>query len=144
MEKKYFTDAQVKFLKKNKYVKRVSNKAITYQLEFKELFLKEYGPKKEVEIFEDAGLPLNILGICRIKNCSESWRRKSRERGSVEDTRKNNLGRPTTRNLTKEEIIERLKFQVETLKQENEFLRQIQRLERRYQPQQSPSKKHLK
>lgn len=113
-------------------------------MEFKELFLKEYGPKKEVEIFEDVGLPLNILGICRIKSCFESWRRKSRERGSVEDTRKNNPVRPTTVDWTKEEIIERLKFQVEILKQENEFLRQIQTLERRYQLQQSPSKKLLK
>ena len=35
-------------------------------------------------------------------------------------------------------------LKIETLKQENEFLRQIRRLERRYQPKKSPSKKNTK
>ena len=38
MGKNYFTNEQVEFLRKNKYVKHVSNKGITYSLEFKELF----------------------------------------------------------------------------------------------------------
>ena len=50
----------------------------------------------------------------------------------------------TYADLTPEEIIEKQKFQIETLKQENEFLRQIRRLERRYQPKKSPSKKNIK
>ena len=66
------------------------------------------------------------------------------ERSSLEDTRKDNTGKPITRDLTPEEIIEKQKFQIETLKQENEFLRQIRRLKRRYQPQKSPSKKNSK
>ena len=33
MGKNYFTDEQVEFLRKNKYVKHVSNKGITYSLE---------------------------------------------------------------------------------------------------------------
>lgn len=144
MGKNYFTDEQVEFLKSNKYIKNVSNKGITYTLEFKELFINEYNNKTSSQIFEEAGLPLAILGRSRIKNCSTLWRRQSLERGSVEDTRKVNPGRPVTRDLTPEEIIEKQKLQIETLKQENEFLRQIRRLERRYQPQQSPSKKNSK
>lgn len=66
------------------------------------------------------------------------------ERSSLEDTRKDNTGKPITRDLTPEEIIEKQKLQIETLKQENEFLRQILRLKRRYQPQKSPSKKNTK
>lgn len=66
------------------------------------------------------------------------------ERSSLEDTRKDNTGKPITRDLTPEEIIEKQKLQIETLKQENEFLRQIRRLKRRYQPQKSSSKKNTK
>lgn len=140
----YFTDEQVEYLRKNKYVKHVSNKGITYTLEFKELFIDQYGKKRVYQIFEEAGLPKSILGKKRIDQASYSWRKKSEEKSSHVDTRKGNSGRPITRDLTPEEIIERQKFQIETLKQENEFLRQIRRLERRYQPKKSPSKKNIK
>ena len=140
----YFTDEQVEILRKNRYVQNVSNKGITYTLEFKELFLSEYGTKSIVQIFEDAGLPRSILGYKRIQESSHRWRKMEKERYSLEDTRKGNSGRPITRNLTSEEIIEKQKLQIETLKQEIDFLRQIRRLERRYQPKKSPSKKNTK
>lgn len=140
----YFTDEEVEFLRKNKYVKNVSNKGITYTLEFKELFLTEYGSKSIIQIFEDAGLPKSILGYKRIQESSYRWRKMENERCSLEDTRKNNSGRPVTRDLTPEEIIEKQNIKIESLKQEIEFLRQIRRLERRYQPKKSPSKKNMK
>lgn len=40
------------------------------------------------------------------------------ERSSLEDTRKDNAGKPITRDLTSEEIIEKQKLQIETLKLE--------------------------
>ena len=144
MGKNYFTDEQVELLRTNKYVKHVSYKGITYTLEFKELFISEYDLKGVCQIFEEAGLPKSILGESRIRHCSERWRKQYNERTSLEDTRKDNSGRPVTRDLTPEEIIERQKLQIETLKQENEFLRQIRSLERRYQPKKSPSKKNTK
>ena len=140
----YFTDEEVEFLRKNKYVKNVSNKGITYTLEFKELFLTEYGSKSIVQIFEDAGLPKSILGYKRIQESSYRWRKMENERCSLEDTRKNNSGRPVTRDLTLEEIIEKQNIKIESLKQEIDFLRQIRRLERRHQPKKSPSKKNTK
>ena len=66
MGKNYFTNEQVEFLRKNKYVKHVSNKGITYSLEFKELFIKEYGLKNPAKIFEDAGLPIPIAALFMI------------------------------------------------------------------------------
>lgn len=39
MGKNYFTPEQVEQLRKNKYVKHVSEKAITYTEEFKEIFM---------------------------------------------------------------------------------------------------------
>ena len=108
------------------------------------MFISEYGIKSATIIFEEAGLPKSILGYKRIKDSISRWKKQYNERSSLDDTRKGNAGRPITRDLTPEEIIEKQKFQIETLKQENEFLRQIRRLERRYQPQKSPSKKNTK
>ena len=144
MRVNYFTDEEVEFLRKNKYVKNVSNKGITYTLEFKELFIIEYENKPITQIFEDAGLPKSILGAKRIEQCSYRWRKTEHERCSLEDTRKNNSGRPITKDLTSEQIIEKQNLQIEKLKQEIEFLRQIRRLERRHQPKKSPSKKNIK
>lgn len=144
MWKYYFTDEQVELLKKNKHVKHVSNKSISYTLEFKKLFILEYGIKSATIIFEEAGLPKSILGYERIKVSISRWKKQYNERSSLEDTRKDNAGKPITRDLTSEEIIEKQKLQIETLKLENEFLRQIRRLKRRYQPQKSPSKKNTK
>lgn len=142
--KYYFTNEQVELLKKNKYVKHVSNKSISYTLEFKKLFILEYGIKSATIIFEEAGLPKSILGYERIKASISRWKKQYNERSSLEDTRKDNAGKPITRDLTSEEIIEKQKLQIETLKLEKEFLRQIRRLKRRYQPQKSPSKKNTK
>ena len=144
MWKYYFTDEQVELLKKNKHVKHVSNKSISYTLEFKKLFILEYGIKSATIIFEKAGIPKSILGYERIKASISRWKKQYNERSSLEDTRKDNTGKPITRDLTPEEIIEKQKLQIETLKLENEFLRQIRRLKRRYQPQKSPSKKNTK
>ena len=83
----YFTDEEVEFLRKNNYVKNVSNKGITYTLEFKELFLTEYGSKSIVQIFDDVGLPKSILGYKRIQESSYRWRKMENERCSLEDTR---------------------------------------------------------
>ena len=144
MGKNYFTIEQVEYLRKNKYVKHVSNKGITYTLEFKNLVLEEHDFKTLTQIFEDAGLPKSILGFKRIQQAGSRWKKQYEERSSLADTRKGNSGRPVTRDLTPEEIIERQKLQIETLKQENEFLPQIRRLERRYPPKKSPSKKNTK
>ena len=74
MGKYYFTNEQVELLKKNKYVKHVSNKSITYTLEFKKLFITEYGIKSATIIFEKAGLPKSILGYERIKASISRWK----------------------------------------------------------------------
>ena len=63
MGKYYFTKEQVDILKLSPYVRNVSEKAITYTDEFKEIFLKEYKvPLTPVLIFEKYGLPISILG----------------------------------------------------------------------------------
>ena len=56
MSQKTFTEKEVKNLSKNPYVKKVSEKAITYQEEFKNLFILQIEEGKTPRmIFEQAG-----------------------------------------------------------------------------------------
>jgi hypothetical protein len=127
----YFTDEQVKILKANPNVKNVSNKAITYNDNFKEYFVNEYNNGKLPRmIFEEVGLSVDILGITRIEQSAARFRKHSKRLEGFNDTRSTNSGRPATKDLTKDEIIERQKAEIEYLKQEREFLLELKRLER--------------
>ena len=127
----YFTDEQVKILKANPNVKNVSNKAITYNDSFKEYFVNEYNKGKlPIVIFEDVGLSVEILGKSRINESSKRFRKQSERLEGFNDTRSTNSGRPLTKHLTKDEIINRQKAEIEYLKQEREFLLELKRLER--------------
>ncbi|HOR18188.1 MAG TPA: hypothetical protein PL147_04845 [Bacilli bacterium] len=127
----YFTDEQVKILKANPNVKNVSNKAITYTDQFKEHFVNEYNKGKlPIVIFEDVGLSVKILGKIRIQESSRRFRKQAERLEGFNDTRSTNSGRPLTKHLTKDEIINRQKAEIEYLKQEREFLLELKRLER--------------
>lgn len=127
----YFTDEQVKQLKLNPNVKHVSRKAITYTRAFKERFIKENEDgKTTIEIFEEAGFSIDILGMSRMKSSGNRWRKQSKRLEGVNDTRKGGSGRPRTKDLSKDEIIERQKAEIEYLKQERNFLWELERLER--------------
>ena len=146
MGKYYFTKEVLEFLKESPYVKNVSEKAVTYTDEFKELFLKEYKklPSPTI-IFDKYGLPSSILGEQRISNCSKRWRTQELRESGIKDTRKENSGRPITRDLSAEEQIKRLKDQNEYLKQQVEFLSQLRRLEKEVKhKQKSQHKKNTK
>lgn len=67
MGKYYFTDDQVELLKKNKYVNHVSNKSITYTLEFKNLFISEYGTKSATVIFKKLVFQNQYLDMRELK-----------------------------------------------------------------------------
>jgi hypothetical protein len=127
----YFTDEQVKALRKNQNVKRASHKAITYTKAFKEYFLIEnVKGKLPKEIFESAGFDVDALGMIRIRSSGKRWRQQQKRLEGVKDTRKGGSGRPRTKHLSKDEIIERQKAEIEYLKQERKFLLELERLER--------------
>ena len=126
MGKNYFTDEQVMMLRDNPNIKTVSNKAITYESTFKEKFISEYeSGKLPSQIFSENGLDPKILGIKRIDNFTQRTKKQNNRIEGFEDTRKDNSGRPRTKELTSEEIIERLKHQNKILKQENDFLKRV-------------------
>lgn len=133
MSNKLFTKEEVKILSKNKYVKNVSDKAITYTDEFKSIFIAENEKGKfPREIFEEFGFDINILGVERVKSCGKRWRAAFKKDGvcGLTDTRKLNSGRPSEKELTIEEKYKRLKAHNNLLKAENELLKKIQYLER--------------
>lgn len=134
MSNKIFTQKEIDMLSNNPYVKKVSAKGITYTDEFKRIFIaKDEEGNFPREIFEDHGFDINIIGIQRIKSSARRWRVVYSRDGvcGLRDTRKENSGRPTERELSTEEKYERLKAQNNLLKAENELLKKLHFLERR-------------
>lgn len=134
MSNKLFTKKELEILSKNRYVKNVSEKGITYTDEFKNVFITENEKGKlPREIFEECGFDIDILGITRIKASAGRWRTSYRKNGvsGLTDTRKLNPGRTSEKEFSIEEKYKRLKAQNNLLKAENELLKKIQHLERR-------------
>ena len=120
----YFTEEQVKELEKNPYVKKVSNKSITYAKEFKELFQIDYqNGIQSIEIFKKYGFDPNVLGKQRRVNFTKHIKKQVQRVEGFKDTRKDNAGRPSTKDLSLEEQVERLKHKNKVLQQENDFLK---------------------
>lgn len=134
MSKKLFIDKEIKILSKNPYVKTVSDKAITYTDEFKQIFVieKDKGMFPQ-EIFTQCGFDLEILGKERIASASKRWMRSFAKQGmtGLNDKRKEQSGRPRINEMTPEEKISRLEAQNLLLKAENELLKNIELEERR-------------
>jgi hypothetical protein len=144
MGKNYFTPEQVEDLRRNKYVKNVSEKAITYTEEFKEIFLLEYNTGKlPSHILIEMGFDPKVLGPKRIDNIVQSTKKQSTRPEGFKDTRADNpnMGRTSTRELSQEEIIAKQKAEIELLKAKVEFLSDLKRLEREAMWKASKSKK---
>ena len=72
MSKKTFSEQDIEILSKNKYVKNVSEKSITYTNEFKIHFTVEHNNGKlPRNIFEEAGFDINMIRLKRIE-CSSN------------------------------------------------------------------------
>lgn len=133
MTKRLLTKKEQEQLKRNPNVIAVSDKAITYTDEFKRHFIaqNEQG-KLPRDIFEEAGLDVECIGLERVRSSGKRWRASYREAGveGLQDTRKTNSGRPSERELTLEQKIERLEAKNQLLRAENELLKKLDLLER--------------
>ena len=133
MSKIRFSNNEIEKLSKNKYVLKVSDKAITYTNEFKIHFIAEYSKGKTSRIiFEEAGFDVEVIGIRRIDCAGARWRKAYKENGilGLDDTRRNNSGRPRQRKITKDEIIAKQNAEIEYLKAEVELLKKLELHER--------------
>ena len=124
MGRTYFTEEQQSELQKNPYIQNVSSKSITYTKEFKEKFEEEYrAGKLPSQILADMGIDHHILGKKRKDSLVARMKLYELRPEGCEDTRKNNPGRPSTKEFTNAEKIERLEQKIAYLNQENEFLK---------------------
>lgn len=71
MSKKLFLEQEISELSRNKYVKNVTPKGITYTNEFKLQFIAEY---ESVKIFKNTGFNIETIGTKRIDCDSLRWR----------------------------------------------------------------------
>ena len=128
----YFSDEQVKELEKNPYVKKVSAKSITYSEEFKELFWIDLQEgMMPGNIFRKYGFDPHMLGPRRTETFTHRVRKEAAREERFKDTRNTNSGRPSTKNLTVEEQLERLEQKYKNLQQENDFLKRVRFINRK-------------
>ena len=138
MSRKSYSPEEIALISSCPYVKSVAPKTVRYTAEFMVIFRSEIlAGKSGFDVFRDCCLPIDAIGRESVLQTIRNWRFKVSHGVELSDQ----VGRPTTRDLTQEEIIARQQAKIEMLQQENDFLRQIRRLERRHQPSKSPSKK---
>ena len=130
MSKITFSEKEIKILSKNKYVKKVSSKSITYSALFKEKFIEEYYQGKIPRtIFKECGFDINIIGIKRIEQCASRWKKIYEANGlwALQDYKKSSW-RSKNQNLTDTEKIENLEAKIKFLEVQNEFLKKLKKM----------------
>lgn len=133
MSKKLFTEKEIKILSKNKNILKISSKSIVYALEFKEKFIEEYSKGKLPRIiFQENGFDIEILGIKRVEQSAQRWKRSYNKDGllGLKDSREYSSGRPKNRELTDAEKMEKLEAKIRFLEIENEFLKKLKKMRR--------------
>ena len=127
MSKNVFTQQQLNDLKNNPNVESVTEKRITYTVEFKKLFVDEYrrgkGPR---QIFKDAGFDVDALGYKRIERASDRWRTENNEGRLGENSEYVEIHKERRRDKNKVSLLDQLSLQAEMIGQlqlENHELR---------------------
>lgn len=124
---KYFTEEEIEYLSSNIYVESVNEKQITYTIEFKQFFVREYmNGKGPTLIFESVGLYKRILGAKRIEKATSRWM-KAYENGTldVSATLPNRHPVLKAKNITDKELIRRQEAKIKLLELEVELLKKI-------------------
>ncbi len=129
---KYFTEEEIEYLSSNIYVESVNEKQITYTIEFKQFFVREYmNGKGPTLIFESVGLYKRMLGAKRIEKATSRWM-KAYENGTldVSATLPNRHPELKAKNITDKELIRRQEAKIKLLELEVELLKKIDLKER--------------
>ena len=129
---KYFTEEEIEYLSSNIYVESVNEKQITYTIEFKQFFVREYmNGKGPTLIFESVGLYKRMLGAKRIEKATSRWM-KAYENGTldVSATLPNRHPVLKAKNITDKELIRRQEAKIKILELEVELLKKIDLKER--------------
>jgi len=135
MNRKIFSKEEMTDLLKNKHVKRCSKKGVGFTSAFKINAVKQYEEEGKTprEIFEGAGIDLNIYNNDRCRSSIRLWIKVSREKGGkgiVEEQRgkKKGIGKGRTKDITElsdSKKIEYLEAMVAYQKEEIRFLAKL-------------------
>lgn len=128
MTKKIFTKEEILILSKNSYVKKVSEKGITYTDEFKRIFISENEKGKlPKEIFEEHDFDIDIIGMKRVESSGKRWRAAYRKNGhlGLKDKRTQDNSNQSKKKLSINERYKILKDQNRLLKAEIEYLKSL-------------------
>ncbi|UUZ90140.1 IS3 family transposase [Paenibacillus sp. P25] len=134
MSKKHFNPSEREQLSANPYVLRVSEKSITYADEFKRLFIDQYLlGRTPREIFEANGFDVEMLGMKRVEQCADRWKKAYEKDGIIglADSRKEAALRPSKRPLSKEEIIAKQEAKIRLLEEQLAYVKKLDKNERR-------------
>jgi hypothetical protein len=134
MSRRLFTENDILLLSLNPNVKHVSEKSITYTDEFKADFMVKYlAGNSPTRIFESAGFDKDMIGYKRIERAASRWKRdyEANSWDGLKDFRKENSGRPSSKDLSQEALIERQSAKIKLLEAEIELLKKIDLKERR-------------
>ena len=130
MSKRIFTREQIEEFLKNPNVSKCSEKAISYDKNFKVKAVRLYNEQglNPQDIFRQAGFDLNVIGRKKPKSLMRDWNdifRSGGESGLKTETRGKGGGRPKIKNLTDAEKIKWLEAENAYLKSENDFLAKL-------------------
>ncbi|MCD8206364.1 MAG: hypothetical protein LUD72_00345 [Bacteroidales bacterium] len=128
MSNKAFTDEEIESLRSNPYTYSVTERHISYTLEFKKLFWERHTKGVTTrQIFKDAGYDPEMLGKNRIEGFASTVNREHREGiESYEGVRPRGMRNPSAdgEDACLKELRD-LRHEVEYLRQEIEFLKKI-------------------
>ena len=102
-----------------------------FEKQTKEWIIENAHRIKDIEIFKKYGFDPNVLGAKRRNTFTERLKKQTQRVEGFKDTRKDNSGRPSTKELSLEEQIERLKHKNKVLQQENDFLKRVRFINRK-------------
>jgi putative transposase len=134
MSKKRFSEAECEALSQNRYIAKISEKSMTYTDEFKRLFIDQYMlGQTPREIFEANGFDIGIIGMTRVEQCADRWKKAYEKDGIIglSDSRKEASGRPLQRELTPDEVIAKQEAKIKLLESQIELLKKFDKNERR-------------
>ena len=128
MRNHIFNGNEIKKLKKNPFVRKFTNKTITYTPEFKRRAIEQHNQGMSYkDIFRSIGINLSGWNECYAKDCLRRWKKIVRKKGidALSNLQGYKGGRPKTKGMTDADKIKRLELQVKYLEAENDFLAKL-------------------
>jgi transposase-like protein len=123
-----FSGDEIEKLKKNPFVRKFTNKSITYTPEFKKQAIEQHNQGMSYkDIFRSIGINLNGWNAYYAKDCLKRWKKILRKKGAegLSALQGSKGGRPKTKGITDADKIKRLELQIRYLQAENDFLAKL-------------------